>query len=72
MLLQALRVEIEMKHLNLQATFLVKKVVGTRSHVFPPHYTPGCSHSCWCFLLLHFQRFIKMMYVFFRNNYIVS
>jgi len=32
MLLQALRVEFEMKNLNLQVTFLVKKGVGTRSH----------------------------------------
>jgi len=32
MLLQALRVEIEMKNLNLQVTFLVQKSVGTRSH----------------------------------------
>jgi len=32
MLLQALRVEIEMKNLNLQATFLVQNSVGTRSH----------------------------------------
>jgi len=32
MLLQALRVEIEMKNLNLQVTFLVQKGVGTRSH----------------------------------------
>ena len=48
MLLQALRVKIEMKNLHLQVTFLVQKVwervptpkrgVGTP---FPPHYTPG-------------------------------
>jgi len=32
MLLQALRVEIEMKNPNLQVTFLVQKGVATRSH----------------------------------------
>ena len=32
MLLQALRVETKMKNLNLQATFLAQKGVGTRSH----------------------------------------
>jgi len=36
MLLQALRVEIEMKNLNLQVTFLVQKGVGTRSHTTSP------------------------------------
>jgi len=34
MLLQALRVEIEMKNLNLQVTFL--EGVGTRSHTTSP------------------------------------
>jgi len=38
MLLQVLLVEIDMKNLNLQVTFLVQKGVGTP---FPPHYTPG-------------------------------
>ena len=37
-LLQALRVEIEIKNLNLQATLLLQKVAGTP---FPPHYTPA-------------------------------
>jgi len=37
MLLRALRVEIEMKNLNLQVTLLVQKAVWTS---FPPHYTP--------------------------------
>ena len=32
MLLQALRVEIKMKNLNLQVTFLVNIGVGTRSY----------------------------------------
>jgi len=36
MLLQALRVEIEMKNLHLQVTFLVQKGVGTRSHPATP------------------------------------
>jgi len=38
MLFQALRVEIEMKNLNLQVTLLVQKAVGTS---FPSHYTPA-------------------------------
>jgi len=38
MLLQALRVETEMKNLNFQVTLLVQKGVGT---LFPPHYTPA-------------------------------
>jgi len=36
MLLQALRVEIEMKNLHLQVAFLVQKGVGTRSHPTTP------------------------------------
>jgi len=36
MLLQALRVEIEMKNLNIQVTFPVQKGVGTRSHLTTP------------------------------------
>jgi len=42
MLLQALHVKIEMKHLNLQVTLVVQKGVGTRS----PHYTLGSTSNC--------------------------
>jgi len=42
MLLQALHVEIEMKNLNLQVTWLVQKGVGTS---FPRVPTP--LHPCW-------------------------
>jgi len=38
MLLQALKVKIEMKNVNLQATLLMQKGVGTP---FPLHYTPA-------------------------------
>ena len=41
MLLRALQVQIEMKHLNLQVTLLVQKAVGTSFHAFPAHYTPA-------------------------------
>ena len=41
MLLQALRVEIEMKNVNIQVTFLVQKVVGTRSHPTTPLPKPN-------------------------------
>jgi len=55
MLLQALHVEIEMKNLNLQVTLLVQKRVGTRSHTFPPHYTPGYKRISQS-ELLHFRQ----------------
>ena len=55
MLLQALRVEIEMKNLNLQVPFLVQKGVGTRSTPkrgmgtpFPRVHTP--LHPCMAIL----------------------
>ena len=41
MLLQALRVEIEMKNVNIQVTFLVQKGVGTRSHPTTPLPKPN-------------------------------
>jgi len=51
MLLQALRVEIEMKNLNLQVTSLVQKGVGT---LFPRVPTPlhPCLHHYNCLLFI--------------------
>jgi len=45
MLLQALRVEIEMKNLNIQVTFLMQKGVGTRSHPTTPLVVAYCSFA---------------------------
>jgi len=48
MLVQALRVETEMKNVHLQVTFLVQKGVGTRSHPTTPqdrNDTSSCSGS---------------------------
>jgi len=44
-----------MKNLNLQVTLLVQKGVGTRSHTFPPHYTPGYKRISQS-ELLHFRQ----------------
>jgi len=81
MLLQALRVEIEMKNLNLQVTFLVQKGVGARSdtkkevwerrsHAFPPNYTPGHTHAKRTIIRKKFSRKIKYICIEENRKYL--
>jgi len=75
MLLQALRVEIEMKNLNLQVTFLVKKGVGTLFLRFPTplhpwsyetiNHCPLSRHPCkptsWLITFAHLVLLCRLM-----------